>query len=400
MSALAANRVTHQTMHHALAEKMAHIVAAEPALAADPAALARRIRVEAGVISDVDVLAIMRQLRNDTTGLGVLEAVLAQPGVTDVVVNGPDQVFFDRGQGLERASVRFADAAEVRRLATRLAVAAGARLDDAQPFADGRLTRPDGAAIRIHALLSPPAVGAPCLSLRVLRQSQTSLEALVTNGTVPEDIAALLRGLVAHQVSFLIIGGTGSGKTTLLSALLGQVAASQRIIVIEDTTELAPDHPHVVSLVARRANAEGSGEISLSLLLRQALRMRPDRIVVGEIRGAEVVDLLAALNTGHEGGAGTLHANSLQEVPARVEALAAVGGMDRASAHSQLAAAVRVVLAMRRRSDGTRELAQIGLLEPTPGQQQVCAQVVWDSTHGRREGFAQLLALVGCEEER
>ena len=382
--------------HSELSERLQHILAAEPDLAHDAAALARRVRAEAGVISDVDLLDILRTLRHDTAGLGVLEPLLAQPAVTDVVVNGPERVFIDRGAGLELSSVRFSDQEELRRLATRLAIAAGARLDDAQPCADGRLPRPDGTMVRIHALLSPPAVGGPHLSLRVLRQAQVSLDSLVERGAVPSDIAVHLRELVAARVSFLVIGGTGSGKTTLLSALLAQAPATERVLIIEDTTELAPQHPHVVSLVARRANAEGRGEISMSLLLRQALRMRPDRIVVGEIRGAEVVDLLAALNTGHDGGAGTLHANSLHEVPARMEALAALGGLDRVGLHSQLAAAVHVVLAMHRRADGVRELAQIGLLTGNP----VTAQVVWSSSAGPQSGFEDFLRLVdGAHKE-
>lgn len=365
-----------------LLERLHHIVAVEPDLADNPGDLARRIREEAGVISDVDVLDLLRRLRLDNTGLGQLEHLLNQPGVTDVVVNGPDQVFFDRGEGLEKSDLRFNDDGEVRRLATRLASVSGTRLDDAQPFADGRIQRPDGTSLRIHALLSPPAVDGTTLSLRVLRQAQTTLDTLIDNGTIAAELADVMHGIIDKHVSFLVIGGTGSGKTTLLSALLGEVSERERILIIEDTAELAPFHPHTVSLVARRANAEGSGEITMSQLLRQALRMRPDRIVVGEIRGGEVVDLLAALNTGHDGGAGTLHANSLREVPARMEALAALGGLDRVGLHSQVAAAVRVVLTMER-IEGVRRLAQIGVLEGNP----VTARVVWTYRDGALDGF-------------
>lgn len=373
-----------------LSDKLHRLIAAEPTLAADAPTLARRIREEVGVISDVELLNIMRGLRHDTVGLGPLEPLLARPGVTDVVVNGPDQVFVDCGGGLERAPVRFNSDADVRRLATRLVIVTSGRLDDAQPFADGRLGRDDGTAVRIHAVLSPPASGGTCLSVRVLRQAQTTLDALIAGGAVPQDIGVRLRSVVEHKVSFLVIGGTGSGKTTLLSALLGQAAPTERLLIIEDTAELAPAHPHVVSLISRRSNAEGSGEITLSQLLRQALRMRPDRIVVGEIRGAEVVDLLAALNTGHDGGAGTVHANSLAEVPARMEALAALGGLDRVGLHSQLAAAVHVVFAMRRRPDGHRELAQIGVLEGNP----VCASVAWSVDTGRGPAWEAFNTLV------
>lgn len=375
-----------------LLDKLRGIVAAEPELVADTAALARRIRAEAGVISDGDVLDLLRRLRHDSLGLGVLEPILAQPGLSDVVVNGPRSCFIDRGNGLEPVPVSFASDAEVRQLATRLAAVAGVRLDDAQPFADGRLARPDGTALRLHALLAPPSAGGTCISLRVLRQAQTSLDQLVASGSIAAEVEPLLRAIVKRHASFLVIGGTGVGKTTLLSAMLGTVPDSERILVIEDTAELAPLHPHVVTLVARRANAEGRGEITMARLLQQSLRMRPDRIVVGEIRGAEVVDLLAALNTGHDGGAGTLHANSVWEVPARMEALAGLGGLDRDALHSQLAAAVHVVLAMERRPEG-RRLAHIGLLEGNP----VVPELIWSIDTGKGPGYGDFAERLGVE---
>ncbi len=355
-----------------------------PPAATDAAELARLIREEAGVISDVDVLDLLRRLRHDSTGIGLLESVLFTEGVTDIVVNGPDQVWFDRGHGLERAEVHFTDDAEVRQLASRLATACGRRLDDAQPFADGRLLRDDGTVVRFHALLAPPSADHTCLSLRVLRQATTTLDELVSSGTVTAEVAELLRAIVRHRRAFLVVGGTGTGKTTLLAALLAEVDHGERILCIEDTAELQPRHPHVLNLVSRGRNTEGSGRITMSDLLTQALRMRPDRIIVGEIRGAEVVDLLAALNTGHEGGAGTIHANALDEVPARLEALAALGGLDRAALHSQLAAALDVVIVMRRGPDGRRVLHQLGLLRGNP----VTTQVVWDSRHGALDGYA------------
>lgn len=356
-----------------LLDRLRTIVAASPELVADTTALARRIRQEAGVISDADVLDLLRRLRHDSLGLGVLEPILAQPGLSDVVVNGPRSCFIDRGNGLEPTPVSF--------------------VDDAQPFADGRLARGDGTALRLHALLAPPSAGGTCISLRVLRQAQTSLEQLVASGSIAKEVEPLLRAIVEKHASFLVIGGTGAGKTTLLSALLGTVPKNERILVIEDTAELAPLHPHVVTLVSRRANAEGRGEITMAKLLQQSLRMRPDRIVVGEIRGAEVVDLLAALNTGHDGGAGTLHANSVWEVPARMEALAALGGLDRAALHSQLAAAVHVVLAMERGPEG-RRLAHIGVLEGNP----VRPQLIWSADTGPGEGFSEFAERLGVAQ--
>ncbi|MFD3706690.1 TadA family conjugal transfer-associated ATPase [Nocardia sp. NPDC058658] len=335
----------------------------------DAAQLAAAIRTEAGgVLADTDLLRALRLLQTEMTGAGLLEPLLHDPRVADVLVTAPDSVWVDRGRGLELTDVRFADEAAVRRLAQRLALAAGRRLDDAQPWVDGKLagteaTLGDAFGVRLHAVLAPVAHDGTCLSLRILRPATQGLDALAAAGSIPPDAHRLLGDIVRARLAFLVVGGTGAGKTTLLSALLAAVDPAERIVCVEDAAELAPVHPHVVRLVARTANVEGVGAVTVRDLVRQALRMRPDRIVVGEVRGAEVVDLLTALNTGHDGGAGTVHANSPQEVPARLEALAALGGMDRAALHSQLAAAVQVVLHVHRRSDGTRALCEIGVLQ-------------------------------------
>ena len=354
----------------------------------EPARIAALIREEAVVISDIGVLDVMRTLRDDTTGTGPLEALLADDTVTDICVNGPNCVYVDSGAGLERSAVRFESEAAVRRLASRLAASCGRRLDDAQPFCDGHITRDDGTLLRFHAVLAPTAQAGTCISLRVLHTASATLDDLVARGALSGEVAEVLRGVVAKRKAFVVAGGTGSGKTTLLSALLAEVDPAERIVAIEDTLELTPDHPHVVNLTTRGANSEGAGEITIADLVRQSLRMRPDRVVVGEIRGAEVVDLLAALNTGHDGGAGTLHANSIAEVPARFEALAALGGLDRAGLHAQLAAAIDVVIVVKRHPDGTRRLHQIGVLEGQP----VRAKVVWDADTGHDEGYEELLS--------
>ncbi|MGX1808820.1 TadA family conjugal transfer-associated ATPase [Nocardia sp. NPDC055321] len=340
----------------------------------EPARVAAAIRAEAGgVLGDTDLLRALRLLQTELTGAGVLEPLLHDPEVSDVLVTAPDAVWVDRGHGLCRAPVRFADEAAVRRLAQRLALAAGRRLDDAQPWVDGRLAGMEAAlgnsfGVRLHAVLSPIAHGGTCLSLRVLRPATQGLAALAAAGTVPAEAKALLRRIIRARLAFLVIGGTGAGKTTMLSALLAEVDPAERIICVEDAAELAPPHPHVVRLVARPPNVEAAGEVTVRDLVRQALRMRPDRIVVGEVRGAEVVDLLTALNTGHDGGAGTVHANSPREVPARLEALAALGGMSRSALHSQLAAAIQVVLHVRRDPAGSRTLREIGLITTTEGR--------------------------------
>ncbi|KAA0924061.1 MULTISPECIES: TadA family conjugal transfer-associated ATPase [unclassified Rhodococcus (in: high G+C Gram-positive bacteria)] len=361
-----------------------------------PATVAAAIRAEAGgVIGDTDMLAALRVLQTELTGAGPLEPLLTEPGVTDVLVTAPDQVWIDRGRGLERTGVRFVDEAAVRRLAQRLALSAGRRLDDAQPWVDGRLpgVGRDVFGVRLHAVLAPVASGGTCVSLRVLRPATQGLAALRASGAVTEDGYELLRRIVLGRLAFLVVGGTGAGKTTLLAALLGEVDPAERIVCVEDAAELAPAHPHVVRLVARAPNVEGVGEVSVRQLVRQALRMRPDRLVVGEVRGAEVIDLMTALNTGHDGGAGTIHANSPAEVPARLEALAALGGMGRDALHSQLAAAVQVVLHVHRSSDGTRRLREIGVVDVDPtGRVHIAA--AWSVTADATPGEGRLLELL------
>lgn len=356
-------------------------------------AVARAIRAEsAGLLGDTEVLSSLRAVQTELTGAGVLEPLLCAPGTTDVLVTSPSQVWIDAGNGLRRTPVEFADDAAVRRLAQRLALACGRRLDDASPWVDGLLADvgPRRLTVRVHAILAPVAAAGTCISLRVLRPATHDLSALAAAGALTPDAAALLREIIVARLAFLVSGGTGAGKTTLLSALLGAVPAGERIVCVEDAAELAPPHPHLVSLVARGANIEGAGEVTVRQLVRQALRMRPDRIVVGEVRGGEVVDLLAALNTGHDGGAGTVHANSPTEVPARLEALGALGGLDRATLHSQLAAAVRVLLHVSRTPDGSRQLNEIALLERDDGTGTCRVRTAWHAEHGRVEGFAEL----------
>jgi len=323
-----------------------------------PEVVAGALREQGRPVGDATVLAVHDLLRQDVLGAGPLEPLLRTPGVTDVLVNGAQAVYLDRGEGLELTSTRFADDAAVRRLAQRMAASAGRRLDDATPYVDLRL--PDGT--RFHAVLAPLARPGTIVSLRVPRARVFTLEELRAAGTVNADGASLLRRLVDARLAFLVSGGTGSGKTTLLSALLSLVDPTHRLVLVEDASELRPNHPHVVGLESRPANVEGAGEVPMRVLVRQALRMRPDRLVVGEVRGAEVTDLLAAMNTGHEGGCGTLHANSAADVPARIEALAMAAGLTQSAAHSQLASAVDAVVHLARGPDGRRRLAEVAVL--------------------------------------
>ncbi|MFD0684096.1 TadA family conjugal transfer-associated ATPase [Actinomadura fibrosa] len=321
--------------------------------------VAAALRAEEKLLGDHEVLTLADELRAELIGAGPLEPLLRSPDVTDVLVNGPGEVWVDAGSGLVRTPMRFQDEAALRRLAQRLTAAAGRRLDDASPYADARL--PGG--VRLHAILPPVAANGTCLSLRLPRRRAFTLDELIAAGTIPPAGAALLAALIDARAAFLVSGGTGSGKTTLLSSLLSLADPGERLLLVEDSTELRPDHPHVVRLEARPPNMEGAGGVTLNDLVRQALRMRPDRLVVGEVRSHEVVVLLQALNTGHEGGCGTLHANTAADVPARLEALACAAGLSREAVHSQLSAALDIVVHLvRDPGGGRRRVAEVSLL--------------------------------------
>jgi pilus assembly protein CpaF len=358
-----------------------------------PARVAAALRAQGRLLGDAEVLGGTEKLRCELVGTGPLEPLLADPSVTDVLVSAPDRVWVDRGRGLELTGVTFADAASVRRLAQRLAAVAERRLDDARPWVDARL--PDGT--RMHAVIPPVAVGSTCLSLRVVRPRAFSVGELVAAGTVPPGGDRVLRALIDARLSFLISGGTGSGKTTLLSSLLGLVGEGERIVLAEDSAELRPEHPHVVRLESRAANQEGAGRVTLRDLVRQALRMRPDRLVVGEVLGAEVTELLAALNTGHEGGCGTVHANAAADVPARLEALGTAAGLDRAALHSQLAAALSVVIHLVRDRGGQRRIAEVHVLERDAAGLVVTVPALrWDAeAFAHEQGWERLRPLIG-----
>jgi pilus assembly protein CpaF len=365
-------------------------------LAADAGALAQLAGAGSELLLDEPALAeLSGQLRAELLGAGPLEPVLAEPGVTDVLVNSAEEVYLDRGGGLERAPVRFESDAAVRRLASRLAGQAGRRLDDALPYVDAVL--PDGT--RLHAIL-PPLAAHPTISLRVLGRRRLDLAQLVRLGAMPEAVAELLTTVVRARFSLLISGGTGTGKTSLLAALLGRADPADRILTIEDAAELAIEHPHVVSLVARSANVEHAGAVGPAELVRQALRMRADRLVVGEFRGPEIVELLAALNTGHCGGAATVHANSVRDVPARLIALAALAGMSRATLLAQAASALDLLVHVGRDGTGQRRVRQLALWQR---EADAPPRLVWSATEGLGPGAAELrlrLAELGSSSSR
>lgn len=317
--------------------------------------VARALRHEGRVLGAAATLQLTTQVRDHIDGLGPLQS-LARPGVTDLLVNEDGSVWADDADGLRRTRVRLGRA-QARDLAVRLATAAGRRLDDAVPWADAHL--PSG--IRFHAVLPPLSTGGTILSLRLPGGRSLDLDALEQLGALTAESREVLRAIITARVPFLVTGGTGTGKSTLLAAMLAHAPADERLVVVEDVLELDVDHPHVVHLQSRHANTEGAGEVGLTALVRQSLRMRPDRIVLGECRGGEIRELLQALNTGHEGGCGTVHANTAADVPARLEALGALGGLDRASLAAQVASALEVVIHLDRHQ-GRRCLQEIALL--------------------------------------
>lgn len=372
----------------AFVERVRRRLAAE-GWTATPVSVTEALRAEGLVLPESTIVEVVQALRTEITGLGALEPLVRMPGVTDVLVNGPAEVWVDDGQGLRRSEVRFADEGAVRRLAQRLASNAGRRLDDSAPYVDARL--PNG--IRLHAVLPPISPHGTCVSLRIPRRRVFSLADLVRIGMVPAEGADVLAGLMARRSAFLVSGGTGTGKTTILNTLLSAVDPHERIVIVEDSAELQPEHPHVVRMESRPPNTEGTGEVTMRDLVRQALRMRPDRVVVGEVRGGEVVDLLAALNTGHEGGCGTVHANSAADVPARLESLALPAGLNREGLHAQVAAGLQVVVHLTRERDGVRRVAGVAVLESGPDAvvRTVPAAVFGQEVH-RGPGFERLVA--------
>ncbi|WP_420898584.1 TadA family conjugal transfer-associated ATPase [Cryobacterium algoritolerans] len=298
--------------------------------------------------------------RADLSGLGPLAGFAAADGVTDLFVNGDTGLWVDAGHGLVREPGWECSEAAVRELAVRLIALGGRHIDEASPCVDVRLS--DG--IRVHAVLPPVSSAGTLLSIRLPRVERPSLSSLAAAGLCGTGEPARLlvdrlRSAVLDRENLLITGAAGSGKTTLLAALLGAAPPGERIVAIEDVAELRVDHPHFVALEARQPNLEGAGRIGLDSLLREALRMRPDRLVLGECRGGEIRELLAALNTGHDGGAGTLHANSLRDVPARLEALGALAGMTAEAVARQAVSAIGLVLHLERRG-GQRRLVQVG----------------------------------------
>jgi pilus assembly protein CpaF len=323
--------------------------------------VAAAVQATGRLLGTAGSLAAVERISAELNGLGPLQELTRDVRVTDIFVNAPDSVWIDRGSGIEPAGVSFDGEAQVRALASRLVAAGGRRLDDGSPCVDVRL---DG-GYRIHAILPPISTAGTLLSIRIRREQVFTMDELRAGGMFCGVVQEVLERIVEHRLSFLISGATGSGKTTMLSTLLGLCSPAERLVLIEDASELNPVHPHIVSLESRHGNLEGGGEVDLGELVRQALRMRPDRLVVGECRGAEVRELLTAMNTGHTGGGGTIHANTATAVPARLTALGALAGLGPDAVRLQAASALDVVIHVARARHG-RRVACVGVVQDGP----------------------------------
>jgi pilus assembly protein CpaF len=309
---------------------------------------------------------IMRQIEDELLGLGPLEPLLADTAVSDILVNGSNSVYVERGGKLAPINVRFHNDEHLLGIIDRIVSAVGRRIDESSPMVDARLK--DGS--RVNAVIPPLAIDGPMLSIRRFAVQRLTADTLIANGTITRRMASMLAAIVRARLNVLISGGTGSGKTTLLNVLSTAIPADERIITIEDSAELQLQQPHVVRLETRPANIEGKGEVTQRDLLRNSLRMRPDRIIVGEVRGAEAIDMLQAMNTGHDGSMTTIHANSARDAIIRLENMLAMAGnsLPLRAIRAQISAAIDVVVQTERMEDGRRRLVSIQEINGMEGE--------------------------------
>lgn len=308
-------------------------------------------------VSRYEMERMAEELVDELTGFGPLEMLLRDASVTEILVNGPHRVFVERLGLLQQTDLRFIDAHHVERVMQRILAPLGRRLDESSPMVDARL--PDGS--RVNAIIPPIALDGPCLSIRKFRRDMLKSADLLATQTIDEDILDFLTDAVGKRCNILVSGGTGTGKTTLLNILSQLINPHERLVTIEDVAELQLGHPHVVRLETRPPNAEGHGEVKSSDLIRNALRMRPDRIILGEIRGVEVIDVMTAMNTGHDGSMSTLHANNAQDALLRLETLVGLTGRTIAekTLRQMICAALDVVIQLTRLPDGRRSISEV-----------------------------------------
>jgi len=317
----------------------------------------RFINEESAPLSLMQRRHVVRQIEDEVMGLGPLEPLLADPSVSDILVNGAHHVYVERGGKIERTDIRFHDDAHLLNIIDRIVSRVGRRIDESVPMVDARLQ--DGS--RVNAIIPPLALDGPVLSIRRFGKDALTTDDLIRLGSLSPALVELLKAVVLARLNVMISGGTGSGKTTLLNVMSGFIPERERIITIEDSAELQLRQPHVVRLETRQVNVEGRGQITQRDLVRNSLRMRPDRIVVGEVRGAEAFDLLQAMNTGHDGSMGTLHANSPREAISRMESMITMGGFSLPSrtVREMIATSVDVIVQVQRLRDGSRRITHI-----------------------------------------
>jgi pilus assembly protein CpaF len=317
----------------------------------------RLLDEDSTAINEAERRTIVQSIQNEMLGLGPIEPLLADTTVSDILVNGPNSVYVERRGRLEATDVKFDNDAHLLRIIDKIVSRIGRRVDELSPMVDARL--PDGS--RVNAIIAPLALDGPVLSIRRFSVVPFGMDDLVKFGTLTPEMAELIFGLVKAKVNLLVSGGTGSGKTTLLNVISGAIPTNERIITIEDAAELQLQQPHVVRLESRPQNIEGKGEVTQRALLRNSLRMRPDRIILGEIRGAEVLDMLQAMNTGHEGSMTTIHANTPRDALTRLEHMMSMAGMQVSprTMRQQISAALSVVIQISRLSDGKRKITSL-----------------------------------------
>jgi pilus assembly protein CpaF len=319
--------------------------------------IGRLLSEDAVLVNDAERAMLIRDIQHEMLGLGPLEPLLADPTISDILVNSHSQVYVERRGKLESTDVRFADDAHLMKIIDKIVSRVGRRIDESSPMVDARL--PDGS--RVNAIIPPVALDGPVVSIRRFAVIPLKIEDLLSYKTLTPEMASIVQGLSKAKVNMIISGGTGSGKTTMLNILSGYIPTSERIVTIEDAAELQLQQPHVVRLETRPPNIEGKGEVTQRSLVKNALRMRPDRIILGEVRGAEAVDMLQAMNTGHEGSLATIHANTPRDALSRLENMIGMAGLNLPvkAARQQISSAITAIIQIGRLADGKRKVMSI-----------------------------------------
>ncbi len=358
------------TLHQRLIEELdpTKLQGLEPERSRDAVVAAARSLIAQEMPGIVGVVRdeLVQSVADEVLGLGPIEPLIRDPAVSEVMVNAPDQIFYEKEGRLYLSSVRFRDQQHIMRIIERIVAPLGRRVDEASPMVDARLN--DGS--RVNVIIPPVAPKSPTITIRKFQADKMTIEDLIAAGSMTRELAEFFRACVQIRLNIIVSGGTGTGKTTMLNALSSFIPDTERIVTIEDPTELRLQQGHVVSLEARPSSLEGKGEVTQRDLVRNALRMRPDRIIVGEVRGAEAFDMMQAMNTGHEGSLGTVHANSPRDGLARIENMVLMAGLDlpMRAIREQITSAIHIVIQVSRLADGTRKITQVSEIAGMEGE--------------------------------